>query len=90
MVPIAAFLDGRRHSATGAGEDGLDHAGAGRRHRPAHARRRGGDRRLIKTGSAFYAPASSAVAMAESYLKDKKRVLPVAAYLNRALRIEDL
>ena len=37
---------------------------------------------LLKSGSAFYAPASSAVAMAESYLKDKKRVLPCAAYLN--------
>ncbi len=37
---------------------------------------------LLKTGSAFYAPAESAVAMAESYLKDKKRVLPIAAYLN--------
>ena len=36
---------------------------------------------LLKTGSAFYAPASSAVVMAESYLKDKKRVLPCAAYL---------
>lgn len=36
---------------------------------------------LLKTGSAFYAPAASAVAMAESYLKDKKRVLPCAAYL---------
>ncbi len=35
---------------------------------------------LLKTGSAFYAPASSAIAMAESYLKDKKRVLPCAAY----------
>jgi malate dehydrogenase len=35
---------------------------------------------LLKTGSAFYAPASSAITMAESYLKDKKRVLPVAAY----------
>lgn len=33
---------------------------------------------LLKTGSAFYAPAASAVAMAESYLKDKKRVMPVA------------
>src|SRR6202012_3810585 len=31
---------------------------------------------LLKTGSAFYAPAASAIAMAESYLKDKKRVLP--------------
>ncbi|HEY1260130.1 MAG TPA: malate dehydrogenase [Stellaceae bacterium] len=36
---------------------------------------------LLKTGSAFYAPASSAIAMAESYLRDKKRVLPAAALL---------
>ncbi len=36
---------------------------------------------LLKTGSAFYAPASAAISMAESYLKDKKRVLPAAAYL---------
>jgi len=37
---------------------------------------------LLKTGSAFYAPATSAIAMAESYLKDKKRVMPAAAYLD--------
>ena len=37
---------------------------------------------LLKTGSAFYAPASSAIAMAESYLHDKRRVLPCAAELN--------
>jgi len=36
---------------------------------------------LLKTGSAFYSPAASAIAMAESYLKDKKRVLACAAYL---------
>ncbi|MCB9992459.1 MAG: malate dehydrogenase [Hyphomicrobiaceae bacterium] len=36
---------------------------------------------LLKTGSAFYAPATAAIAMAESYLKDKKRVLPCAAFL---------
>jgi malate dehydrogenase len=36
---------------------------------------------LLKTGSAFYAPASSAIQMAESYLMDKRRVLPCAAYL---------
>src|SRR5690606_17917549 len=36
---------------------------------------------LLKTGSAFYAPATSAIEMAEAYLKDKKRVLPCAAYL---------
>ncbi|WAC47422.1 malate dehydrogenase [Asticcacaulis sp. SL142] len=37
---------------------------------------------LLKTGSAFYAPAESGIAMAKSYLSDKKRVLPVAAFLN--------
>ena len=37
---------------------------------------------LLKTGSAFYAPAASAIAMAEAYLKDKRRVLPCAAQLN--------
>ncbi len=37
---------------------------------------------LLKSGSAFYAPAAAAIAMAESYLKDKKRVLPCAAHLN--------
>ncbi len=37
---------------------------------------------LLKTGSAFYAPAASAIAMAESYLRDKKRVLPCATYLD--------
>ena len=37
---------------------------------------------LLKTGSAYYAPASSAIAMAESYLKDYKRVVPCAAYLD--------
>ncbi len=36
---------------------------------------------LLKTGSAFYSPASSAIAMAESYLKDQKRVLPTCAFL---------
>jgi malate dehydrogenase len=44
---------------------------------------------LLKTGSAFYAPASSAVAMAESYLKDKKRVLPCAAYLSGQYGVKD-
>ena len=40
--------------------------------------------------SAFYAPASSAIAMAESYLKDKKRVLPCAAYLNGEYGVKGL
>ena len=45
---------------------------------------------LLKTGSAFYAPASSAIQMAESYLKDKRRVLPCAAYLNGEYGIKGL
>jgi malate dehydrogenase len=45
---------------------------------------------LLKTGSAFYAPASAAIAMAESYLKDKKRVLPCAAYLDGQYGIKGL
>jgi malate dehydrogenase len=45
---------------------------------------------LLKTGSAFYAPASSAIAMAESYLKDKKRVLPCAASLNGEYGVKGL
>ncbi len=44
---------------------------------------------LLKTGSAYYAPASSAVAMAESYLKDKKRVLPCAAHLSGQYGVKD-
>jgi malate dehydrogenase len=45
---------------------------------------------LLKTGSAFYAPASSAIQMAEAYLKDKKRVLPCAAYLTGQFGVRDL
>jgi len=45
---------------------------------------------LLKTGSAFYAPATSAIAMAESFLKDKKRVLPCAAYLSGEYGVKDL
>ena len=46
--------------------------------------------RLMKTASAFYAPASSAITMAESYLKDQKRVLPCAAYLNGEFGVKGL
>jgi malate dehydrogenase len=45
---------------------------------------------LLKTGSAFYAPAESAIAMAKSFLKDKKRVLPAAAYLQGQYGQNDL
>jgi malate dehydrogenase len=45
---------------------------------------------LLKTGSAYYAPATSAIAMAESFLKDKKRVLPCAAHLAGQYGVNDL
>ena len=45
---------------------------------------------LLKTGSAFYAPASSAIAMAQSYLRDEKRVQPAAAYCNGEYGIKGL
>jgi malate dehydrogenase len=45
---------------------------------------------LLKTGSAFYAPAASAIAMAESYLKDERRVFPCAAKLNGEYGVKDL
>jgi len=45
---------------------------------------------LLKTGSAFYAPAASAIEMAQSYLKDKKRVLPCACHVDGAYGIKDL
>ncbi len=45
---------------------------------------------LLKIGSAYYAPASSAIAMAEAYLKDQKRIFPCAAYLTGEYGVHDL
>jgi malate dehydrogenase len=45
---------------------------------------------LLKTGSAFYAPATAAIAMAESYLKDKKRILPCAANLSGEFGLKNI
>ena len=45
---------------------------------------------LLKTGSAFYAPASSAIEMADAFLKDKKRLLPCAAFVDGAYGLEGL
>lgn len=46
--------------------------------------------KLLGNGSAFYAPASSAIAMAESYLLDKRKVLPVAAYLDGEYGVKEM
>jgi malate dehydrogenase len=45
---------------------------------------------LLKTGSAYYAPATSAISMAEAFLKDKKRVIPCAAHLTGQYGVKDL
>ena len=45
---------------------------------------------LLKTGSAYYAPAAAAIEMAESYLQDRKRILPCAAWLNGQYGVDDL
>ena len=45
---------------------------------------------LLKTGSAFYAPATSAIEMAEAYLKDQKRILPCAAWVDGALGLKGM
>jgi malate dehydrogenase len=45
---------------------------------------------LLKTGSAFYAPATSAIEMAESYLKDQRRLLPCAAHCNGELGLKNM
>ena len=45
---------------------------------------------LLKTGSAFYAPASSAIEMADAFLKDKKRILPCAAFVDGAYGLDGL
>lgn len=45
---------------------------------------------LLKTGSAYYAPASAAIQMTESYLKDQKRILPCAVYLNGEYGVKGL
>ena len=45
---------------------------------------------LLKTGSAFYAPAASGIAMAEAYLNDQKRILPIAAYVDGQYGVDGL
>ena len=45
---------------------------------------------LLKTGSAYYAPAAAAVQMAEAILKDQKRLVPVSAYLDGEYGLEDI
>ena len=45
--------------------------------------------KLLKTGSAFYAPAAAAISMAESYLKDQRRIIPCASYLDGEYGVKD-
>ena len=91
MVPLVRYSTVAGIPLPDLDQDGLDHAGA-RSTRSCKRTRNGGAEivNLLKTGSAFYAPAASAIAMAESYLRDKKRVLPCAAWLNGEYGVKGL
>ena len=69
MVPVVELFDRRRHPGPRPRQDGLVDQGADRRDRQAHPRGGGEIVGLLKTGSAYYAPATSAIAMAEAYLE---------------------
>ena len=87
----AALLHRRGHSAAGTGQDGLDQAGPAGPDRHTAPRNGGAEIvGLLKTGSAYYAPATVAIPMAESYLKDQKRVLPCAVHVEGTYGIKDL
>ena len=75
--PAAALFDGRRNPDHRADREAatLERTGA------AHARRRREIVKYLKTGSAYYAPSAAATEMVEAILKDKKKILPCAAYL---------
>ena len=73
MVPLPRYCHGRRHPAA----ELLRRAHRG--DRQAHPQRRRRDRQLLKTGSAYYAPAASVVEMVAAILHDKKKILPCAA-----------
>jgi malate dehydrogenase len=78
---VGPVFDGCRYSAAGSDQDGLDDEEA--LDAIVQRTRDGGGEivSLLGNGSAFYAPASAAIQMADAYLKDKKRVLPCAAML---------
>src|SRR5262249_51982329 len=90
MGPLISYLAGAPISLPARGK--IKWAPQARPHANLQRTRDGGAEivNLLKGGSAFYAPAASAVTMAESFLKDKKRVLPCAAYLNGEYGIKNL
>jgi malate dehydrogenase len=81
MVPIARYT-----TVAGVPDHGTFETRPASGHSSTHAGRRGRDRETLKTGSAYYAPSASVAAMVESILKDKKRILPCAAYLEGRIR----
>ena len=89
MVPLVALFDGRRHSAARSRQDGLDLAGAARRDRPAHPRRRRRDRRPAEDRLGVLCAGGVGDRDGRSYLRDKKRVLPCAAFLNGEYGVKD-
>ncbi len=90
-VPLSRYSTRGRHSAARSREDGLD-TQARLDEKSSTATRNGGAEivNLLKTGSAFYAPAASAIAMAESYCSTRSASCPGAAWLNGEYGVKDL
>ena len=85
-----ALFDRRRHPVAGSRQDGVDDAGAARQDRPAHPRRRRRDRRAVEDRLGLLRAGQLGDPMAEAYLRDKKRVLPCAAWLDGQYGVKDL
>ena len=81
---------GAVHQRVGHSADRTDGSGDHRPPGASHAQRRRGDREVSEDRSAYYAPAAAACEMVESILKDKKKVLPCAAYLEGEYGIKGL
>ena len=90
MVPVTSYTTDQRHFGRRPRQDGPIDQGADRRDRHPHPRRRRRDRRPIEDRQRLYAPATSAIAMAEAYLRDQKRILPCAAYVEGKYGLDGL
>ena len=86
MVPLVRYSTVAGIPLPDPGQDGLDHAGTARQDRPAHARRRREIVGLLKTGSAYYAPAAAAVQMAESLSQGQEARAALRRLVGRPVR----
>jgi malate dehydrogenase len=91
MVPVLSYSTDQRHSGPRHGQD-QGHLDEARLGEIVQRTRSGGGEivALLKTGSAFYAPATSGISMAEAYLYDQKRILPCAVQVDGKYGVDGL